>query len=64
MLPVRSLVKVLPHVRNMASIPGPPSVPVTTLELVCHGTVIVVSCLAIPTYVLVHIRKYRGLVDE
>ncbi|KAK5649005.1 hypothetical protein RI129_003897 [Pyrocoelia pectoralis] len=63
MLPVRPLVNVLPHVRKMASISGPPSVPVTRLELLCHGTVIVVSCLAIPTYVLTHIRKYRGLDD-
>lgn len=47
--------------RQMSAISGPPTVRISFAEKIAHGTVIAVSVLAMPAWVLTHVRKYRGL---
>ncbi|XP_074036961.1 cytochrome c oxidase subunit 8 [Leptinotarsa decemlineata] len=46
--------------RQMSAISGPPTVKVSTLEQLVHGAALTVGILAIPAWVLVNIKNYRG----
>ncbi|KAK5644136.1 hypothetical protein RI129_007981 [Pyrocoelia pectoralis] len=43
------------------SISGPPSLKITTAELIAHGACIAVGILTIPAWVISHIYDYRKL---
>ncbi|VEN48951.1 unnamed protein product [Callosobruchus maculatus] len=47
--------------RNMSVISGPPQVRISFAEKMVHGVAIATGVLAIPAWVLFHIRSYRGL---
>lgn len=55
-----ALVKILPRVRQMSTISGPPSNPLSMPEKMAHGAVIAFAILGIPTWVLTHLSEYRG----
>lgn len=65
MLAVRNLVRAAPRVaagaRQMSVISGPPQVRITFQEKLVHGVVMVVAMSAVPAYILVNLKKYRGL---
>lgn len=61
MLSLRPLIKLAPQVRPMSVITGPPANPMGTVEKLCHGLVMGISCLSLPAYVLTNMRRYRGL---
>nr|CAH7764979.1 unnamed protein product [Callosobruchus chinensis] len=47
--------------RNMSAVSGPPQVRISLGEKAAHGFLIAGGVLAIPAWVLYHIRSYRGL---
>ncbi|CAH1959470.1 unnamed protein product [Acanthoscelides obtectus] len=47
--------------RNMSVLSGPPQVRISFAEKVIHGIAITVGIMAVPAWVLLHIRSYRGL---
>nr|CAI5819536.1 unnamed protein product [Callosobruchus analis]CAI5867873.1 unnamed protein product [Callosobruchus analis] len=47
--------------RNMSVVSGPPQVRISFGEKVVHGVAIAVGIMAIPAWVLYHIKSYRGL---
>ncbi|CAH1162931.1 unnamed protein product [Phaedon cochleariae] len=49
--------------RNMSAVSGPPQVKVSTLEQVVHGVALTVGILAVPMWVLVNIKHYRGVAE-
>lgn len=46
--------------RNMTVVSGPPTVRISFAEKVAHGVAIVVGISAIPVWVLVNLKHYRG----
>lgn len=47
--------------RNMSVVSGPPQVRISPAEKLLHGALLVGGMLAVPMWVLVNIKKYRGL---
>lgn len=52
-----------PSIRAMSVISGPPTVKISKAEKMVHAACITVGLFAIPAWVLVNIRSYRGVTD-
>lgn len=54
----------LQSIRNISVLSGPPTVRVSPVEKFLHGITFVVGCMAIPTWVLLNVRHYKGAAEE
>ncbi|XP_028139844.1 uncharacterized protein LOC114334045 [Diabrotica virgifera virgifera] len=50
----------LQQVRNMSAISGPPKIKISSAEKFVHGIALAVGIVAVPAWVLVNIKHYRG----
>lgn len=65
MIGARALVKALPPARlgiqSRQVVSGPPNVRISVAEKAAFGIFMTVAFCTVPTWVLVHLREYRGL---
>ncbi|CAH1101103.1 unnamed protein product [Psylliodes chrysocephalus] len=58
---IASRLQNIQQVRNMTVLSGPPQVKISTGEKLIHALALSAGILAIPGWVLVNIKHYRGL---